>query len=201
MHGRTMLPSLVLCLLIESALGQVRIDAGTDGRDLPAGNAGRETVTLAILPDRTTGRDWGLAYLTRAVENLNRIGPAAVFTIGDMVQGYTRSMEQYDAEADDYWSIVDDLRSPFYPIAGNHDTISGSRSTEDRRFEERYKERFGPLYFAAAFDFATVIALYTDEAQTSAPLLSEAQVEWATARLVAAREAGRPIIVLMHKPA
>lgn len=201
MHGRTMLPSLVLCLLIESALGQVRIDAGTEGRDLPAGNAGRETVTLAILPDRTTGRDWGLAYLTRAVEDLNRIGPAAVFTIGDMVQGYTRSMKRYDAEADDYWSIVDDLRAPFYPIAGNHDTISGSRSTEDRRFEERYKERFGPLYFAAAFEFATVIALYTDEAQVSAPLLSEEQIAWATARLAAAREADRPIIVLMHKPA
>jgi len=201
MHRRTMLPPVLLCLLIQSAFAQGRIEAGTDGRELPAGDAARESVTIAILPDRTSGRDWGLPYLAQAVEDLNRIRPAAVFTIGDMVQGYTRSMARYDAEADAYWSIVGDLASPFYPIPGNHDTISGSRSPADRAFESRYKERFGPLYFAASFDFATVIGLYTDEAQVSAPALSDAQIDWAMARIAAAREAAKPIILLMHKPA
>lgn len=201
MNGRTIRPAVLLCLLIQSALGQGRIEPGTAGRDLPAPESARRDVTLAILPDRTTGRDWGLPYLARAVEDLNRIGPSAVFTIGDMVQGYTRSMTQFDAEIDAYRRIVDDLRSPFYPIPGNHDTIAGSRSADDRRFEDRYRERFGPLYFAAPFDFATVIALYTDEAQVSAPLLSEAQIEWAAAHIDAASKRGKPIIVLMHKPA
>ncbi len=201
MKRRRMLMPVAWCLLIQSAAGQTRIEAGTDGRELPGAEAAQEAATIAILPDRTTGRDWGLAYLARAVADLNRIGPAAVFTIGDMVQGYTRSLARYDAEADAYWSIVDDLRSPFYPIAGNHDTISGTRSPSDLTFEQRYRERFGPLYFAATFEFATVVALYTEEAQVSAPLLSDAQIEWASSRIAAARQAGRPLIVLMHKPA
>ena len=40
---------------------------------------------IAILPDRTTGRDWGLPYLKSAVADLNRMQPDAVFTVGDMV--------------------------------------------------------------------------------------------------------------------
>ena len=44
---------------------------------------------IAILPDRTTGRDWGLPYLDAAVEDLNIVRPDAVFNVGDMIQGYT----------------------------------------------------------------------------------------------------------------
>ncbi len=198
MRQRIMFLALVF-LAAPAALGQVRIEAGTDGRALPA--ASEPIVhTLAILPDRTAGRDWGMPYLARAVEDLNRMQPQAVFTIGDMVQGYTRSMARYDAEADAYFALIDQLRVPFYPIAGNHDVISGFRSPGDHQFEERYKQRFGPLYFAAYLDFASVIALYSDEQLQSAPRLSEAQIEWATTQVGIAAQRNEPIIVLMHKP-
>ncbi|MCC6906463.1 MAG: metallophosphoesterase [Phycisphaerales bacterium] len=186
-------------LAAPAASAQVRIEPGTDGRALPA--AAEPVIhTLAILPDRTAGRDWGMPYLARAVADLNRIQPQAVFTIGDMVQGYTRSMARYDGEVDAYFALIDQLRAPCYPIAGNHDVISGFRSPDDRQFEERYKQRFGPLYFAAYLDFASVIALYSDEQLQSAPRLSDGQIEWATAQIRAAAERAKPLIVLMHKP-
>lgn len=187
-------------LLSLSASGQTRIETGTEGRPLPAPDRIDPVHTIAILPDRTTGRDWGMPYLEQAVADLNRIEPQAVFTIGDMVQGYTRSMERYDAEVDAYLNIVNALGAPFYPVAGNHDVISGFRSGDDHRFEDRYRERFGPLYFAAHFDFASVLALYSDEQLVSAPVLSERQIHWAAEQVESAAAARKPIVVLMHKP-
>ena len=49
--------------------------------------AGPRKQILAIIPDRTTGRDWGLRYLAEAVDDFNRIQPDAVFCVGDLVQG------------------------------------------------------------------------------------------------------------------
>ncbi len=192
-----------LCLIaftFTPAAGQTRIEAGTDGRDLPAPARTPVMHTIAILPDRTAGRDWGMPYLEQAVEDLNRVQPQAVFTIGDMVQGYTRSMTTYDAQSEAYLRVVGGLAAPFYPIAGNHDVISGFRSGDDHQFEDRFKDRFGPLYYAARFDFATVIALYSDEQLVSAPRFGEAQIDWASRQIMRAAEAGHPIIVLMHKP-
>ncbi len=201
MSRRLAVVFILIILAVAPARGQTHIEAGTDGRALPAPEHTEVVHTLAILPDRTAGRDWGMPYLKQAVEDLNRIQPQAVFTIGDMVQGYTRSMARYDAEADDYFKIVSHLTAPFYPIAGNHDVISGFRNPEDRQFEIRYKERFGPLYFAAHLGFASVIALYSDEQLESAPAFGTGQIEWAKGQIKEASLAHRPIIVLMHKPA
>lgn len=201
MHTRIAAALVLIAFTFAPAAGQTRIEAGTDGRALPAPGPTPVIHTIALLPDRTAGRDWGMPYLEKAVEDLNRMEPQAVFTIGDMVQGYTRSTATYDAQAEAYRSVVNGLHAPFYPIAGNHDVISGFRSGDDHQFEDRFKQHFGPLYYAAQFDFATVIALYSDEQLISAPMFSEAQIDWAGKQIRQATEAGKPIIVLMHKPA
>lgn len=177
-----------------------RIVPGTAGRALPAPPAVEPSITVAILPDRTTGREWGIPYLRQVVEDLNIIAPDAVFTVGDMVQGYTRSMDHYTAEVDEYLSITSNLRAPFYPLPGNHDVISGMRDPSDRRFEQEYQNRFGPLYFAAFLDHVSVLCLYTDEQLDSEPRLSDKQVEWATEQVREAEQRGNPLLVLMHKP-
>ncbi len=188
-------------LMTAVAAGQPGVVAGTEGKALPAAPATDAALTIVILGDRTTGRDWGLPYLVQAVEDVNVIGPDAVFTVGDMVQGYTRSMAQYEAETAEFQRIVSGLEAPLYPLPGNHDVIPGTRDPKDRRFEARYQELVGPLYFAVELDEATVVSLYSDEALESRVEFSDEQIAWAGERVSAAAGRDLPLIVLMHKPA
>jgi hypothetical protein len=156
---------------------------------------------IAILPDRTTGRDWGLPYLQAAVADLNRIQPDAVFTVGDMIQGYTRDPVEWTRQADQWKAITDGLRMPLLPVAGNHDVISGSRVGGDDTFGRMYLERFGPLKYMAELEGATVIAMFSDETFGRGGVqLGEAQIGWLRVQLERARARGKPIVILMHRP-
>lgn len=180
---------------------QVEVIAGTQGKLLPEPTFDDQPFTIAILGDRTTGLDWGLPYLQQAVDDLNRIQPDVVFSIGDMVQGYTRSFDTFDKEVEQYQSIVGKLKAPFFPLPGNHDVRSGWRNPDDRRFEARYQEAFGPLFYAVHFERATVVVLFTDEAQQSGTKLTDEQIAWARGQFEQAASRNRPLIVMMHKPA
>ena len=156
---------------------------------------------VAILPDRTTGRDWGLPYLEAAVEDLNIVRPDAVFTVGDMVQGYTRDRDRWEREVGDYLSRVGRLVPAFYPTPGNHDVISGSRLNADRTFADLYRERFGPVYYSVELDLATAIILFSDEGLGDGKIvLGDAQLAWLAGALDAAKARGKPIFLLMHRP-
>jgi hypothetical protein len=156
---------------------------------------------LAILPDRTTGRDWGLPYLRAAVEDLRRLDPDAVFTIGDMVQGYTRSTDQWDAEAATWREIVSPLEAPLLPVAGNHDVVSGTRDPTDRRFDERYRRTFGPLRYVAELPGATVIVAFSDGRRDQEGVaFSPEDLAWLADALDRASERDQPIVLLTHRP-
>jgi hypothetical protein len=166
-------------------------------------DTGRERVQrVAVLPDRTTGRAWGIPYLRAAVADLNVARPDAVFTVGDMVQGYTRSIERYEGEVDEYLGIVGALRGMrFYPTAGNHDVISGSRAAGDASFAQRYRARFGPLWYAVDLDLATAIILFSDDALDGRTMaFAPAQMAWLESELPRAAARGKPIFLLMHRP-
>ncbi|MGI9014372.1 MAG: metallophosphoesterase family protein [Phycisphaerales bacterium] len=179
-----------------------RVIAGTAGRTLDMPPAAARGLRLAVLPDQTTGRDWGLRYLTLAVEDLNRLQPDAVISIGDMIQGYTRDPAQWDREADRFFQIIEPLAMPFFPLAGNHEVISGTRDRNDLTFHERYQQRFAPLYYALWFDEISAIICFSDD-----PTFAEGgegigpeQLTWLRTTLAQAAARNRPIIALMHRP-
>lgn len=174
--------------------------AGTGGRELPA-PVTAPALRLAILPDRTTGEQWGLAYLAMAIEDLNRMQPDAVISIGDMIQGYTRSTEQWDREVREFESYTDLLSMPFYPLVGNHEVVSGTRDAHDATFHRRYREAFGPLFYMLEFDLATVICLDSDDLDAPGAVgIGPHQEQWLQASLARAGERGAPILVLLHRP-
>lgn len=155
---------------------------------------------LAILPDRTTGRDWGLPYLEAAVADLQRLRPDAIFCVGDLIQGYTRTPLEWDRQANEYLEIVDGLPSTFFPVPGNHDVISGARDPSDRTFVDRYRTRFGPVHYAVAFEEGTIIVLFSDEALDDRNVsFSNKQLNWLEGVLAAA-PSDRPIVLMMHRP-
>jgi hypothetical protein len=191
-------------LAATKVLQEGRFELDADGRSVDGqivtGTPAAIRSTIAILPDRTTGKDWGLPYLARAVEDLNLLRPDAVFCVGDLVQGYTRDVETWDREVDDYLRIVGGLDADFWPTAGNHDVISGERDASDRRFADRYRERFGPLHYAVSLDHGTVIVLFSDESLDGGDVIfSDDQLAWLEGVLKRTAP-DRPTVLLMHRP-
>ncbi|KPK62195.1 MAG: hypothetical protein AMK73_06555, partial [Planctomycetes bacterium SM23_32] len=153
---------------------------------------------MAILADRTTGYDEGLAVLQQAVAELNLLDPDLVFHIGDLVPGYIRDMEQWERDIERVKAVLEPLQAPFYPLPGNHDVITGTGNPDDRRGEELYKRHFGPLYYSVDYGHAHFICLDTEESLESEPRLTKGQLEWLADDL--ARTQAVHIFVLMHKP-
>lgn len=172
----------------------------TDGQRIVHPASQRRQV-FAIVPDRTTGRDWGLRYLREAVSDLNRTMPDAVFCVGDLVQGYSRSDAEVQRERNDFLGIVNRLSVPFYPTPGNHDLVSGRRDPSDRRFADDYKRRFGPLYYAVEAELASLVILNTEDGEGRIePGFGDEQLKWLDATLASLEARGKPIILLFHRP-
>jgi len=174
--------------------------AATDGQSVVQAPSSRRQV-IAIIPDRTTGRDWGLRYLAEAVDDFNREKPAAVFCVGDLVQGYSRDHDVVRREHDDFLAIVERLQMPFYPTPGNHDLVSGKRDSGDRSFADDYRARFGPLYYSVELDLASFVILNTEDGDGQiSPGFSDAQLAWLDRTLQKLAMRGKPMILLFHRP-
>jgi predicted phosphodiesterase len=156
---------------------------------------------VALIPDRTTGRDWGLRYLAEAVDDFNRERPDAVFCVGDLVQGYSRDHDVVKREHDDFLGIMARLEVPFYPTAGNHDLVSGKRDSKDRSFADDYRARFGPLYYSVELELASFVILNSKDGDGQIePGFSDAQLAWLDRTLQRLAMRGKPMILLFHRP-
>ena len=183
-------------LLVHSAGAQV--SAGTDSAVALTVPAPVEGFTIAIIADRTTGVPSGLRVLQRTITELNLLKPDLVIHIGDFVEGYERDMVQWEQDIVQVRKILGGLPAPLFPLAGNHDVITGTGDLNDHRGEQLYKKYFGPLYYAFDYRGAHFICLYTDEALQSVPHFSDAQLQWLRDDL--ARTKARSIFVFLHKP-
>lgn len=171
-----------------------------DGQRVSQAPARRRQV-VAILPDRTTGRDWGLRYLREAVRDLNRELPDAVFCVGDLVQGYSRDHDHVIGERKAFLDIAAQLSMPFYPTPGNHDLVSGKRTATDRSFADEYRAMFGPLYYSVELELASFVILNTEDGDGRIePGFSDTQLAWLDKTLAELAARGKPIILLFHRP-
>jgi hypothetical protein len=175
-----------------------QVNAGTESEVELAVPAPAEGFTAAILADRTTGEEAGLAVLRQAVREINLLKPTLVLHVGDLVPGYTRDMEQWERDIEPVKEILAELEAPLFPVAGNHDVITGTGNADDRRGEQLYRKHFGPLYYSFDCGSAHFICLYTDEALKSEPFIGDAQLRWLQEDL--AGTAAEHVFVLMHKP-
>ncbi len=149
--------------------------SGAAAQPIPAYRAG---TTFAIMGDAAPPNDATPGYLRQAVEELNRLRPDLVLTTGNQIAGYTRSVDEYIAEATAYRKTMAALQMPAYFCAGDHDVESGTRDRGDRRFEKLYEKAFGPLYYSLDFRDIHIITLYTEGSLTGSPTISDVQMAW-----------------------
>ncbi len=187
-----------LALLLLARTGLARFNPGTDTAAQLSDPAPADGFTVAILADRTAGAESGLAVLEQAVAEINLIRPAFVVHIGDLVPGYLRDLDRWEEDIERVKAVLDKLEVPLFPLAGNHDVITGTDNPEDHRGEELHQRHFGPLYYSFDHRGAHFICLYTEESLRSAPRMGRRQLDWLREDL--SGTAARHVFVLMHKP-
>lgn len=167
-----------------------------------------ESFSFIVYGDRTSGVPSGLRYLADAVQETNRIEPDFVINVGDMVQGYNTS-EAWLAQKDQYKAVMNELKCPWFPVAGNHDVYWRGDNRPAKEHEEDYEKHFGPLWYTFEHKNCWFIALFTDEGnpetneknfrKEECQIMSEAQFSWLKDTLVKAKDA-RHVFVFMHQP-
>jgi len=169
-----------------------------------------ESFSFVVFADRTTGKPEGLPILAAAVQDTNRLKPAFVMNIGDMVQGYCAA-EQWLAQMTEYKEIMSQLEMPWFPTPGNHD-IYGGRAADTLpkgQHESNYETHFGPLWYAFEYKNNWFIVLFTDEGnpetgekafnKPECQVMSDEQFNWLKSVLSKAKDA-EGVYVFQHHP-
>lgn len=176
------------------------MNAGTESGQALFAPLERDGFSFAIFGDRTTGEPAGLAVLAEGVHAANRLDVDFTMTVGDLVQGYCDA-PQWIAEMRAYKAEMAQLRSPWFPVVGNHDVYGESGSGRDN--VALYREHFGPLYYSFDHRWAHFVCLFSDEALSfSNPAvdqhLSQEQFDWLSRDLESSK--ATQVFVFLHHP-
>ncbi|MEP0366409.1 MAG: metallophosphoesterase [Cyclobacteriaceae bacterium] len=118
--------------------------------------------TFAIISDLTGGERRGV-YGT-AVSQLNRLDPAFVLSVGDLIEGGSRDSAVLAAEWNSFEQRTARLNMPFFHLGGNHDLTNPI-------MREVWKSRFGPRYYH--FRYEDVLFLMLDSEDFDEELMNE----------------------------
>ena len=169
-----------------------------------------DSFSFIIFGDRAAGQPEGLSILADAVYEANLIAPDFVITVGDMVQGYNEATEWLE-QMREYKSIMNELKVPWFPVAGNHDMYWSPQNDDsvrpEREHEALYEEHFGPLWYAFEHKNCWFIVLFTDEGDSEgkkelspeAQKMSDEQFQWLQSTLQKAKDA-KHVFIFQHHP-
>jgi hypothetical protein len=168
-----------------------------------------DSFTFCVFGDRTSGVPAGLKVLARAVGEVNLIRPDFVFTVGDLVQGYTTA-KNWVPQAKAYKKVMNTLHVPWYPVVGNHDVYwKGKGKRPPRENEPAYEDHFGPLWYAFEHKGSWFVALHSDEGppgggkktfrKPAAQKMSPEQFRW-LGEILGRAKGARHVFLFLHHP-
>ncbi len=140
-----------------------------------------------VLPDKTGGSETGA--FEKAIEEINRLAPAFVINVGDLVEGFVSDVKYSEPQWADMQQRLSKFEVPFFLCGGNHD-LSSQAQTDD------YIRRFGCTYYSFSFGPDLFLVLNTEE--HGGRDISDEQVKYF--KNVMDGWDGRHIYVFMHSP-
>ena len=147
-----------------------------------------EHFQFAIVSDRTGGVRRGI--FADAVDKLNLMMPEFVMSVGDLIPGYSRDMDQLNAEWDEFLGVIGNLKPPFFYLPGNHD-ISNEVMQAD------WERRFGKRYYH--FTYKDVLFITMDTNDGDGVSISDEQAQYVTTALAENPDV-RWTFIFMHHP-
>ncbi|MDZ7721866.1 MAG: metallophosphoesterase [candidate division KSB1 bacterium] len=105
------------------------------------------------MADRTGGMRGGV--FRSAVDNVNRLQPDIVLSVGDLVDGYTTDSTYLHEQWSEFNDIIQKLTLPFFYLPGNHDISNEWMRTE-------WERRFGRSYYYFVYKDVLFLMLNTE---------------------------------------
>ncbi|MHC5037285.1 MAG: metallophosphoesterase family protein [Planctomycetota bacterium] len=179
----------------------------TEGKQLPTPKD-QNAFSFVIIADRTASGPRSLDVLEQAVKDVNAIRPDFVITVGDLIGGYTNH-EKWIYQMKSFRVIMDRLKVPWYPVAGNHDLYWRGKNPPKHEHEGNYEAHFGPIWYSFLHKKCRFIALCTDEGdpetgkktyeELAAQKMSAEQTSWLENTLKTSKDADH-VFLFLHIP-
>jgi len=129
---------------------------------------GQRALQFAVMGDRTGSFRPGV--FEGAIEQLNHLQPDYVFSVGDLIEGYTDDLREIEAQWDEFDRLADQLSMPFFFAVGNHDI---SNETMQRTWRARY----GKTYYSVVIDYVLFLVLNTEDPAVEMPPAMLARIQ------------------------
>ena len=144
---------------------------------------------FAIVTDRTGGHRAGV--FPDGLRKANLLEPEFVMSVGDLIEGYSKDADAFNAEWDELESFVDaHLDMPFFYVAGNHDIHNEVTAAV-------WQERFGPSYYHFVYKDVLFLCLNSEDGERAN--ITAGQIAYADSVLSANRDV-HWTLVFLHQP-
>jgi hypothetical protein len=154
-------------------------------------NNNKTDFRFALVSDRTGGLRPGV--FERAVRQLNLLQPEFVVSVGDLIQGGTKSKKVINDQWKEFDGFVAQLEMPFFYVPGNHDL-------SNRIMDKRWRQKFGRRSYHFVYKKVLFLLLNTEDPPgVGDGRLGKKQIA-AAKRALQDNPEIRWTIVAMHKP-
>lgn len=125
---------------------------GYDDRD--------QDFTFAVISDLNGGERQGIFDV--AVADLNKLRPALVMSVGDLISGNTENPQKIEQQWDNFDRRARQLIAPFFYVVGNHDIGNAV-------MQRIWEERLGRRYYHFVYKGVLFLALDSEDYDPNDP--------------------------------